>query len=215
MKKKLVLVCTVVALVAILITGSTLAYFTSESEKKTNTFTIGTGVDIDIDEGDEWEPEDDHPLFPGTRYGKAPTVTNTGDVDCYTRFIVEVTKSEEIDQIVANYVARKQATDPSFTFDVTALLENFTADDWDITVDRTDATKTVYSCIYTKAALASGEKATLFTAITFPDDLASEDLLDASGDPILSGDFDIIIQGQAIQAAEFTDAVDAFTNGWE
>lgn len=219
MKKKLVLVSVAVALVAIIITGTTLAYFTSESEEKTNTFTVGKGVDIDIDEGDEWDPDEPHPLVPGTRYGKAPTVTNTGDVDCYVRFIVTVTQSDKIDQIVANYVARKQAADPSFKFDVTSMLENFTASDWAITVDTSDSTKTVYTCVYKTEALEAGEEVSLFTAITFPADLDSADFLDTNGDPIevgTDGKFDIIVQGQAIQATDdFTDAVDAFDKGWE
>ena len=72
MKKKLTLVVTCVVLVAAMVIGGTLAYFT-DTESAKNTFTVGK-VDIDLTETD-WNSKEDHTLVPGKVYKKNPTIT--------------------------------------------------------------------------------------------------------------------------------------------
>ena len=81
MKKKITALCLVVALLALMLVGGTLAYFT-DTDEATNTFTMGN-VAIELTE-DAWNYEDSAAkLMPGTVYAKDPTVTNTGSEDAY------------------------------------------------------------------------------------------------------------------------------------
>ena len=74
MKKKTILVAAIaVMLVAALVVGGTLAYFTDKTEAKQNTFTVGN-VKIDLTET-AWHDNDDHTLVPGKFYDKNPTIT--------------------------------------------------------------------------------------------------------------------------------------------
>ena len=74
MKKKTILVAAIaVMLVAALVVGGTLAYFTDKSDAKVNTFTVGN-VGIDLTET-AWHDNDDHTLVPGKFYDKNPTIT--------------------------------------------------------------------------------------------------------------------------------------------
>lgn len=95
MKKKILSLALVIALVAIMVTG-TLAYFTAEDEV-TNTFTVGS-VKIEIYENDEPTDEEVMPFGPLTPIvnvedpsadvsymGKVVEVKNTGANDAYIR----------------------------------------------------------------------------------------------------------------------------------
>lgn len=95
MKKKILTLALVLALVAIMVTG-TLAYFTAEDEV-TNTFTVGS-VKIEIYENDEPTDEEVMPFGPLTPIvnvedpsadvsymGKVVEVKNTGANDAYIR----------------------------------------------------------------------------------------------------------------------------------
>lgn len=73
MKKKLTLVVTSVLLVAALVIGGTLAYFTDTTETKTNEFTVGN-VDIELTEP-AWNADELHNLMPGATFEKDPTIT--------------------------------------------------------------------------------------------------------------------------------------------
>ena len=74
MKKKTILVAAIaVMLVAALVVGGTLAYFTDKTEAKKNTFTVGN-VGIGLTET-EWHADADHTLVPGKFYDKNPTIT--------------------------------------------------------------------------------------------------------------------------------------------
>ena len=92
MKKKLVSVFLVVALVAIAAVG-TLAYFT-DKEEASNVFTMGN-VDITLTEPawsgtDASTGEQDAPeVYPGEALAKDPTVTNIGKNPCFVRVKVE------------------------------------------------------------------------------------------------------------------------------
>lgn len=87
MKKKVLSIFLVVALVAIAAVG-TLAYFTDEDDA-TNTFTVGN-VDIELTEPN-WKAQgsqDAPEVYPGEALAKDPTVTNKGANPCFVRIKV-------------------------------------------------------------------------------------------------------------------------------
>ena len=75
MKKKILSIALVVALVAIAAMG-TIAYFTDD-EEVTNVMTFGK-VDVELTEP-AWDPEEGHVLVPGVSYPKDPTIKLTCD----------------------------------------------------------------------------------------------------------------------------------------
>lgn len=93
MKKKIISLCVVVVLLAIMVVGGTLAYFT-DTDAEVNTMTTGN---VKIDQ-EEWEGEDededgipddpwedDEDILPDVPIDKFVTVTNTGSQDAYLR----------------------------------------------------------------------------------------------------------------------------------
>ncbi len=92
MKKKTILVAAIaVMLVAALVVGGTLAYFTDKSGPKENTFTVGK-VGITLTE-DKWNAEADHTLVPGKFYAKDPTITvNAGSQNAYVFLKLDLNK---------------------------------------------------------------------------------------------------------------------------
>ena len=92
MKKKTILVAAIaVMLVAALVVGGTLAYFTDKSGPKENTFTVGN-VGITLTE-DKWNAEADHTLVPGKFYAKDPTITvNAGSQNAYVFLKLDLNK---------------------------------------------------------------------------------------------------------------------------
>lgn len=94
MKKKLTLVVTCVVLVAAMVIGGTLAYFT-DTKTAENTFTMGN-VKITLDETDVKNPQGDrvtsneYDVYPGQTVTKDPIVHNTGKNGAYIRATVNV-----------------------------------------------------------------------------------------------------------------------------
>ena len=96
MKKKSILMAAIaVMLVAVLVVGGTLAYFT-DTKSATNTFTVGD-VKIKLDESNVNDPSGDRVtsneytgMLPGIQYKKDPVVTNTGNNDAYVRAVVTI-----------------------------------------------------------------------------------------------------------------------------
>lgn len=80
MKKKMVTICLVVALVLTAVAGGTLAYFT-DTDAKENVFTTGN-VDITLNEVFD---ENNAKLMPGIDVQKEVTVANVGTEDAYVR----------------------------------------------------------------------------------------------------------------------------------
>lgn len=92
MKKKTILVAAIaVMLVAALVVGGTLAYFTDKSDAKVNTFTVGN-VAIDLEEPN-WKADGSHTLLPGVSYAKDPTITvEKGSQDAYVFLKLDLNK---------------------------------------------------------------------------------------------------------------------------
>jgi len=109
MKKKVLSLCLVLALLALAVAGATLAYFT-DTDEATNTFTVGnveidliesnihratTGADDDTIKADaETYVEAVENILPGQWIPKAPYVVNTGANDAYVRVRVVFEKAE-------------------------------------------------------------------------------------------------------------------------
>lgn len=87
-KRKILLVALSLCMVATLVAGGTLAYFTSEDDA-TNVFTVGN-VSIDLTEPnwDEQGKEDAPEVYPTEAIAKDPTVTNDGANPCFVRISV-------------------------------------------------------------------------------------------------------------------------------
>lgn len=75
--KKIIAIVLLVALVAAISIGATVAYLT-DRDSEVNTFTIG---DVEIDLNEEFEQGST--LIPGVDIEKKPTITNTGDNDAW------------------------------------------------------------------------------------------------------------------------------------
>lgn len=88
MKKKIVSIALVVAMIAIIAAGS-FAYFT-DTQKADNVFTVGN-VNIELTEPN-WDASgevDGENAYAGEALKKDPTVTNTGNNPCFVRVKVE------------------------------------------------------------------------------------------------------------------------------
>ena len=82
MKKKLTAVALVVCMLAIMLVGASLAYFTDKTETKNNTFTVGN-VKIKLDEPN-WNENQNGKFVPGSNFAKDPTITvDENSEDCY------------------------------------------------------------------------------------------------------------------------------------
>lgn len=84
--KKVLLMCTAYALVAVIAIGGTLAYLT-DRDSKVNTFTVG---DVAIDLTEEFEQGAE--LIPGVKIDKNAEITNIGDNDAWVWMTVLLPK---------------------------------------------------------------------------------------------------------------------------
>ena len=100
MKKKIVSLALVASLLALVIVGGTLAYFT-DTESAENTFVVGN-VDIDLTEP-SWRDSNVENIQPGMTYAKDPTVANTGVNNAYIRVNVTLNKWTEFSTAAASY----------------------------------------------------------------------------------------------------------------
>lgn len=145
MKKKTILVAAIaVMLVAALVVGGTLAYFTDKTEAKQNTFTVGS-VGIDLTET-KWNANDDHTLVPGAFYDKNPTITvDAGSQDAYVFLKLDLNKYVSLVNLMGvdayeNHIGGLEGTYPGFVQFVSALVNDNTLraavlDRWFVGVD--------------------------------------------------------------------------------
>ena len=172
-KRKILLLAAVLAMVAVLGIGGTLAYFT-DTEDATNTFTVGN-VDIELTEPN-WDKDgsgDAPDVYPGEPLAKDPTITNAGANPCFVR--LEVTGWDSlIDAGLAksNIIYR------------TDYVDGKLGEGWVLHTD---------GYYYYTKPLAVGETTdALFDQIVIPFDLTNEVNADQ--------DYDIIVNAYAVQA---------------
>ena len=203
MKKKLLTIALVVALIAIMVSG-TLAYFTAEDEA-TNTFTIGS-IEIEVVEDFE-EPKTMIPVVEVNEndpnyIDKDARVKNTGKNDAYVQM----------------YVAIPKAMDDVKAF----IVVDADSEDWTVrapagTAEFADGTYNVYMYRY-KAKLAPGtETSDVITAAYMAPELDYQ-----NGKFVMNGTviedyipgekIEIYVAAQAIQADGFEDYDSALNN---
>lgn len=148
MKKKTILVAAIaVMLVAALVVGGTLAYFTDKTEAKPNTFTVGN-VKIDLTE-DKWVANADHTLVPGKFYDKNPTITvDAGSQDAYVFLKLDLNKYVSLINLMGvdaykNHIGGLEGDYPGFGAFVDKLAHNNTLraavlDKWFVGVNHAD-----------------------------------------------------------------------------
>lgn len=165
MKKKTILVAAIaVMLVAALVVGGTLAYFTDKTEAKPNTFTVGN-VGIELTET-AWHDNDDHTLVPGKFYDKNPTITVDADSqDAYVFLKLDLNKYVSLINLMGvdaykNVDALKGQTYPGFIKFVEMLandnaLRAAVLDRWFVGVNHADWK--VMNLTELKAAVAAAE----------------------------------------------------------
>lgn len=192
MKKKIVSLALVASLLALVIVGGTLAYFTDD-EDVTNTFTVGN-VDIVLDEG-AWV--DVSKVAPGVNYDKEPVVYNVGVNDAWIR--VDVTLSD-----YAAFNAAAGAQDPAIT-DLWSMFKGLDAEKWTrINPDVIDA-DTITFKFYYKTALAAGTNTgALFTDFVIPGAFDNNEMA------AIGEDFTVKVVAHAIQKDTFNTVEDAF-----
>ena len=220
MKKKIISLCLVIALVATAIAGATLAYFTDYTDEAVNTFTVGN-VNIELDEKDtdDSTPNEERDtantyedIYPSPTVEKDPMVTVKGG-----------SESSYVRMFVTANVEKLEAAFPEFMDGDIFDLENLVVDEngkctWDKdiwacvgVVDNGDGTATYEFRYHTTTTESDDDVALepLFTHVTIPG-FATNDDLKALVDE--NGEFEIKIIAEAIQAADFDDADDAWGN---
>ena len=215
MKKKTILVAAIaVMLVAALVVGGTLAYFT-DKDNATNTFTVGN-VKIKLDESNVNDPNGDRVtsneytgVLPGIQYKKDPVVTNTGKNDAYVRAVVTI----ENGMNWLGFYYDKASTFPQVdAFE--KLICNKLGKGWEIvsfknvmsTQDH-PTSDTVVTLKYT-GVLKSGEATSaMFENVMLPAKMTTSDITTRVAQ---NGVFHIDVVAQAIQTEGFASWNDAF-----
>lgn len=186
MKKKIMAAALAVCMMATLVAGMTLAYFT-DTESKTNTFTVGN-VDITLTEpswlGDT--SEDAVRLIPGKTIAKDPTITVAqGSQTAYTFMKVEL--SADFLELITDWATAQQVTDPK-----AVIGAWFTS----ATSPKIMAMGSDYVILGVLSPKAAGESVKYFDAVTVPGTV-TQNMIKANGT------YTINITAYAIQAEGF------------
>jgi predicted ribosomally synthesized peptide with SipW-like signal peptide len=230
-KKKILTIAISVALVAILVVGASLAYFTDTTEQAKNVFTIGK-VDIELEEP-KWDANLEanngkYPnLMPGTYVDKDPTVTVADDSeDCWLFVELELSRYVPMFQYLGNAVdgfAAMSAIDKSIAL-TNAFLKDFHNADWKVMNPEVMNTQpdpethawpgmiTVilgYQAGDDNGILSAEDEVVIFTKAGLPADLSQENaslFFNTAGQPITGENtIKLNITAKAIQAEGIAD----------
>ena len=202
MKKKIISLCLVAALVVVAIAGTSLAYFT-DKDAKTNTFTLGN-VDIELNE-EKWAAPT--AAVPDVEYAKDPVVANIGENDAWIRVDVTLSDAE----------AFTAAAEKHNITDLATIFADHDEEKWTLAgepVYDKEADTLTYSYYYITVLKASevadedGESTEpLFTSVTIPAEFDNVDM------EAIGADFTIDVTAHAIQTADsYSTAAGAFAN---
>ena len=211
MKKKSILMAAIaVMLVAVLVVGGTLAYFT-DTKSATNTFTMGN-VAITLDETDVNNPDarttkgNTYNVYPGQTVTKDPVVHNTGKNAAYIRATVNVSNWMNL---VAAYYPDFKETFPNDGYKAALnLLVGQLGEGWSVvdvvkgdtfTIGQFDAK---FILKYDGTLAAGSETTPMFTQVMVPAGLDNANASTFSS---------VKVQAQAIQADGFGTWEAAFT----
>ena len=210
MKKKSILMAAIaVMLVAVLVVGGTLAYFT-DTKSATNTFTMGN-VKITLDETNVNDPqgarvtENTYNVYPGAVVTKDPVVHNTGKNAAYIRATVNVSNWMNL---VAAYYPDFKETFPNDGYKAALnLLVGELGEGWSVVGVEAGDTFTIgqfdakFILKYDGQLAADTDTTAMFKTVTIP---AGIDNANASS---LNS---VKVVAQAIQADGFASWNDAF-----
>lgn len=229
MKKRLVAISLVVAMLAIAIVGGSLAYFTDEDDAD-NTFTMGN-VDILLDEAKVNYDEDTYKwtvdesgervqsnvyenIYPGAVMPKDPTVHNQGTMDAYVRVKVTITGYTNW----ANLMGNKLNVVGNAEKYTKSLVGEF-GEGWSFVdaeaVPGTHVGSDLVVTLQWDGVLKGGDSTTpVFQQVTLPTDFAHRSAGDTDRwiNMVMGYDrtFEILVKAEAIQAPSFDDAAAAW-----
>ena len=201
-KKKIVTLSAVAAVAAMVIAGSTIAYFT-DTKEATNTFTMGN-VSIKLDEtdietGERTEEGNDYTnLEPGQTVTKDPIVYNTGSNDAYVRAIVTVEgwKTECAEYFPDAPACGEDGYEDTLLYLVDELGEGWTIEGYEAA---TEDSSVRFILKYNSILSADEQTPAVFDTVTIPSTMSNDETFG-----------NIIITGQAIQTTGFDSWKDAF-----
>ena len=232
MKKKLFAIFLCIAMLAIAVVGSSLAYFT-DSADKTNTFTMGK-VSITLTEPDwdglEKEESGTLKVYPGETYDKDPTITvDDGSEDCWLVATVTIDNKANLERLyegtdvdtewglslagkgglVSGGVASYDAASGTKNNTPGTILSKNGKDVAFITYAEDDEADTITYTYYFLEAHSAGDKEVLFEEVTIPatidNNFFSENKVNDSSD-LLS----ITVKAYAIQKVGLDDVFAAY-----
>ena len=203
-KKKIVTLSAVAAVAAIMITGSTMAYFT-DTKEATNTFTMGNvsikldEIDITSDTGERTEEGNDYSnLVPGQTVAKDPVIYNTGINEAYIRALVTVKDwKAECEEYFPDAPAYGEEGYENTLLNIADQLgTGWSIESCTLGEDENDV---VFILKYAAVLSESDKTTAIFNKVTIPSAMESDDTFG-----------NIIVTGQAIQANGFDSWEDAF-----
>ncbi len=230
MKKKILTLSLCVALIAIAVVGTTLAYFT-DTDNATNTFSVG-GVKIDLHEDNKEGKVDeeyqkwleDQVLMPGDNktntVAKVVTVENTGKSDAYVRLHIAI--PAVLDRAQPDFDASQNLLHFNAYSEThvsgkwnwgTKLVDGRTGfvgagdawNEYDTTIDGIEYH--VYVVTYESAVAPEATTVSAMHQVYLYKDVTNEDIEKA--DEVLNGNWNVLVFAEACQTEGFTDAFNA------
>ena len=214
MKKKSILMAAIaVMLVAVLVVGGTLAYFT-DTKSATNTFTVGD-VKIKLDESNVNAPNGDRVtsneytgVFPGIQYKKDPVVTNTGKNGAYVRAVVTIENGMNWMGLYNENVWTAPQAEAFKKLICNKMGEGWSLEDYNYVTNAERGSTDFVAVLKYDGVLAAGKATTaMFENIMLPTNATASDITTRVAQ---NGVFHIDVVAQAIQADGFTSWNDAF-----
>ena len=214
MKKKSILMAAIaVMLVAVLVVGGTLAYFT-DTKSATNTFTVGD-VKIKLDESNVNAPNGDRVtsneytgVLPGIQYKKDPVVTNTGKNDAYVRAVVTIENGMNWLGLYNENVWTAPQAEAFMKLICNKMGNGWSLEDYDYVTNAERGSTDFVAVLKYDGVLAAGKATTaMFENIMLPTNATASDITTRVAQ---NGVFHIDVVAQAIQADGFTSWNDAF-----
>lgn len=183
MKKKILSLCLVVAMVATAVAGASMAFLTDE-DSDVNVMTLGN---VDIEQKEDFEQGAD--LFPGCSVEKLVTVENVGETDVYFRTLIAF---EDIDS-------------DTFGVDFPIVSEEYThaTQDGGYEIEIDGVKYVVHEFVYNGTLAAGATSAPSLTKVELSAASTNEDM------EALGGTYEVLVLSQAVQAAGFSDATTA------
>ena len=214
MKKKSILMAAIaVMLVAVLVVGGTLAYFT-DTKSADNTFTVGD-VKIKLDESNVNDPDGNRVtsneytgMLPGIQYKKDPVVTNTGKNGAYVRAVVTIENGMNWLGLYNENVWTAPQAEAFMKLICNKMGEGWSLEDYDYVTNAERGSTDFVAVLKYDGVLAAGKATTaMFENIMLPANATANDI---STRVAQNGVFHIDVVAQAIQADGFTSWNDAF-----